>query len=254
MSKDIFITVRLGSTRLPKKALLEINGRPAIEHLIQRVKYAKEYGHIVLCTTALREDDVLCDIAKRNEIASFRGSVTDKLERWRQAAKSFNTEFFVTADGDDLFCEPQLIDLAFKQYKSSKPDFIEAKNIACGAFTYGIKTSALEKACEIKDTDDTEMMWVYFKDTGLFRVEELQNVPQQFMRPKIRMTLDYEDDFKFFQSVFAHFKDRKDFWGIGEIINFLDSHPEVVRINQYLQERFLANQKAKTKLVIRTPK
>lgn len=254
MNNNIFITVRLGSTRLPRKALLEINGKPAIEHLIQRVKQGKKHNHIVLCTTNLREDDALCDIAKRNGIYFFRGSVTDKLERWMQAAKSFDVEFFVTADGDDLFCEPQLIDLAFEQYSMTQADFIEAKNIVCGAFTYGIKTSALEKACEIKGTDDTEMMWVYFKDTGLFRIEELRDIPPQFMRPEIRMTLDYEDDFKFFKSVFAHFKDRKDFWGLGEIINFLDSHPQVVMINQYLQEKFIANQKAKTKLVIRKPK
>ena len=40
----------------------------------------------------------------------------------------------------------------------------------------------------IKDTNDTEMMWVYFTDTGLFNVQELENVPEVYKRDDIRMT------------------------------------------------------------------
>jgi hypothetical protein len=36
------------------------------------------------------------------------------------------SDFFVTADGDDLFCDHELIDLAFNQYMNSKVDFIKA--------------------------------------------------------------------------------------------------------------------------------
>jgi spore coat polysaccharide biosynthesis protein SpsF (cytidylyltransferase family) len=93
--------------------------------------------------------------------------------RWLKAAEKFNVEFFVTADGDDLFCEPELIDMAFKQYEKNHPDFIEYDELPCGSFTYGIKVSALRKACAIKDTADTEMMWVYFIQTGLFKIEKL---------------------------------------------------------------------------------
>ena len=36
----------------------------------------------------------------------------------------------------------------------------------------------MRKVCEIKDTDDTEMMWVYFTDTGFFDVQNLENIPK----------------------------------------------------------------------------
>ena len=32
----------------------------------------------------------------------------------RMQQKKFNIDFFITADGDDLFCSKELIDLAFK--------------------------------------------------------------------------------------------------------------------------------------------
>ena len=111
----IFITVRSGSTRLPNKATLKINGVPTIEHLIKRVKNSKLADVIVLCTTTLPEDDILCQIAEDNNIKYYRGSVKDKLERWKGACEKFNIDFFITADGDDLFCEPTLIDLALNE-------------------------------------------------------------------------------------------------------------------------------------------
>ena len=251
MNKAIFITVRTGSTRLPKKCLLEIQGLATIQHLIKRVKRSKLADIIVLCTTRLKEDDILCKIAEKENIKYFRGSVRDKLERWMGAAEKYNVDFFVTADGDDLFCEPELIDLAFRQYEEDKPDFIEGKNIPCGAFTYAIKTSALNKVCKIKNTEDTEMMWVYFKDTSLFDCVELKKVGKVYRRPEIRMTLDYPDDFKFFKTIIVNLGKTKENFNLKDIIEYLDKHPEVIKINQYLQKRFKQNQEVKTKLILK---
>lgn len=251
MNKAIFITARAGSTRLPRKCLLKINGKYTIEYLIERVKKSKLKDLIVLCTTKLKEDDILCDIALKHGIEYFRGSVKDKLMRWYNAVKKFNVDFFVTADGDDLFCEPELIDLAFKQWMESKGDFIEAEGLPCGAFTYGIKAATLKKVCEIKNTTDTEMMWPYFKDTGLFKIEKLRNVPAFYRRPEIRMTLDYPEDFKFFETVITDLSRQKKYFSLKDIISYLDEHPEVIKINQSMQKIFLANQREKTKLVLK---
>jgi len=252
MKDAIFITVRTNSQRLPEKCLLEIVGKPVIIHLINRVKRARRADGIVLCTTTNHKDDVLCDIAAKEGISFFRGSEKDKLERWRGAVEKYGVEFFVTADGDDLFCEPELIDLCFEQYQHTQADFIEGKDIPCGAFTYGIKAEALKKVCEIKDTDETEMMWVYFNRTGRFRCEQLENVPEYLRRPEIRMTLDYKEDFKFFKNVIEHFYEYKKMdFNLQDVLAYLDAYPCVVKINEYRQQEFLENQKKKIKLVLK---
>lgn len=253
-NKAIFITVRTGSTRLPKKTLLEIQGKKTIEYLIERVKHSELKDLIVLCTTKRKADNILCKIASRHGIEFYRGSVKDKLMRWFETTKAYNVEFFVTADGDDLFCEPELIDLAFRQYRKSRADFIEARDIPCGAFTYGIKTNALRKVCEIKGTSDTEMMWTYFKDTKLFKVEQLKNVPEIYKRPEIRMTLDYPEDFQFFETIITELGKRKKYFNLKSILSYLDKNPEVIKINQHLQKEFLENQKRKTHLVLKRRK
>lgn len=245
----VFVTVRSGSRRLPRKALLKINGKATIEHVIDRAKRSKEADLVVLCTTTLPEDTTLRFIAMRNGIECFRGSVEDKMERWRGACEKFGVDRFVTADGDDLLCEPELMDMAFRQFDVTDPDFITCDCTPCGAFSSAIKAGALEMVCNIKDSTDTEMMAVYFTETGLFKVEPLRGVPDELQRPEIRMTLDYPEDMEFFKAVFSHFKRKK--FGLYELIDYLDEHPEVTAINAHMQQRFIDNQRMKTRIALR---
>ena len=247
MKKAIFIAVRTASTRLPGKALIEINGVKTIEYLINRLKASKKADIIVLCTTKLKEDNILCEIAENNKIDYYRGSVKDKLERWNGAAKKYEVDCFVTADGDDLFCEPELIDLALQQFDESNVDFIQANDIIPGGFSYAIRVSALKKVCEIKNSDDTELMWVYFTETNLFNVSELKNVSKFYYRNDIRMTLDYEEDLVFFKSVINLIGHEK-YISLENIIEIIDKDASLKKINIFRQNDFLHNQEKKISL------
>ena len=248
MKTAIFITVRTGSTRLPNKALIEIQSIPTIVHLIRRMKKIN-VDNVILCTTTLEEDDVLCEIASNEKIDFFRGSVKDKLVRWREAAQKFKVDFFITADGDDIFCSKELIELALKQQLSNKCDFLESPGVICGAFTYGINVEALNKVCDIKKSEDTEMMWTYFKDTGLFKIEKLNNVPSIFLRNDIRMTLDYKDDLIFFEKIIDHFYEKQQYnYTLRDIIAFLDNNIKIININSYLHDQWRNNLIANTNL------
>ena len=93
MNKAIFITVRTGSTRLPQKALIKIQNKTTIEHLIHRVKRSEKTDKIIVCTTMLEEDNIICELAEKNGVDFFRGSTEDKLDRWLQAAVKFDVDF-----------------------------------------------------------------------------------------------------------------------------------------------------------------
>lgn len=251
----IFITARVGSTRLPNKHLLKIAGKCCIEYVFENVGKAKAFDKIILCTTALEEDDILQDWARRYGISVYRGSVKDKLERWKGAAESYDVDFFVTADADDLFCEPDLLDKALEQYKEENFDFIEApEDLVCGAFTYGIKTEALKKVCAMKNTDDTEMMWSYFKDVPGFKLSVLKDFPLRYRRPEIRATLDYQEDYDFFKKIIERMNKIKVAIRLGNAIEILDSNPEWLKINQFRHEDWKKNQEKNTKLVLKEDK
>jgi spore coat polysaccharide biosynthesis protein SpsF len=87
MKCDVFIPVRLLSARLPNKALKEINGKPIIKYLIERIQSAKKIHDIVVCTTTHESDDKLVEFLEKEKINVFRGSEKDILSRFLNAAR-----------------------------------------------------------------------------------------------------------------------------------------------------------------------
>ena len=248
----IFITVRMDSSRLPNKTMLPILGTPVLEHVISRAKQTTKFDEIVVCTTLREVDDQVAGIAEKCGVSVYRGSLEDKLERWNGAARQYNVDYIVTFDGDDLFCDPYLLDKGAEQIRENKYDFIELPvGLICGAFTYAFTAKALAKVCEIKATDDTEMMWTYFKDTGLFKTGYLEDIEDVYFNDKYRLTLDYPEDFEFFTKVFEHFNCVNNDVPLKEIITYFKEHPEIPQINIGRQQEFLDNQKKKTKLVLK---
>ena len=251
MKKAILITVRMDSSRLPNKTSMKILDKSVLELVISRAKLAKNFDKVIVCTTEREVDDFIVDTAVKCGVDFFRGSLNDKLDRWKNAVEAHGIDAAVTMDADDLFCDPYLMDLGSEQIENDV-DFIEcAYGMVVGSFTYAFTTGALQKVCEIKGTDDTEMMWTYFKDTGLFKVAKLQNVDEIYFNDNIRLTLDYPEDFELFKTVFEAFKCDKNDVPLKDILAYLSENPEIPEINLFRQNDFLINQKNKTKLILK---
>ncbi len=247
-----FITVRTDSSRLPQKALLPIRGRKVIEHIIDRAKSVRGLDGVVVCTSDRPQDDVLEEIARKEGTLCFRGSLEDKLDRWRGAAEKFAADHIITLDGDDPFFGPELIELEIAQIQAEEPDFLNIpKGLVCGGAEFGIRTKALQKVCEIKDTRDTEMMWTYFTDTGLFRVSDFRVADPIYWNDHVRLTLDYSEDLEFFKRVFEELDIKKNTVPLRDIMELLAKKPEIAEINFFRQREFLDNQKKKTTLKIK---
>ncbi len=243
-NKSVFISARLASSRLPKKHILKIQDKYCIEYVINRAKLVSKADFVVLCTTDLEEDDVLENIAIKNDIYVYRGSVRDRLDRWYSAAKHFNIDFFVTAGGDNLFSEPELLNMCIDQYETTSADFIswETTGIICGCFEHGIKVEALKKAIDIKTTNNTELTSCFFNNID-FKIESLMNIPSVFKRPDIRATLDYPEDYTFFKTIIELANSLNvNINSLRDIIKIIDSKPHLVLINQSRHNDWKNNQ------------
>ena len=60
----IIIEARTGSSRLPNKVIAEIEGKPMIFYVIDRVKQIKSAEQIILATTQEKNDQILTEIAQ----------------------------------------------------------------------------------------------------------------------------------------------------------------------------------------------
>lgn len=239
MNTAIFIPVRLSSTRLPSKALRKIQGKTCIQHLIDRVRRARGIDSIVLCTTTNKSDDELIDIAKKLGIAYFRGDEIDVLERYQQAARTFGVKNIVNVDGDDIFCEPSFIEITSATLDSTKTDCILWKDVPLGSSPVGIRVSALEKVCSIKDVANTETGWTkFFTETGMFDVTHLSPGEPELRDTHIRLTLDYEEDLRLFEQIYNNLQEP---FMLKDIVRLLHSKPDLMKMNEKVKEVYMQN-------------
>jgi len=120
MDADIFIPVTLGSKRFHHKHLREINGKPLLKYLIERLQSCKKIRNIVVCTTNSKIDDLLVSfLQKEEDVLVFRGSRVDILHRFLDAAKYFGTEIIIDVEGDKIYTDPKYVDLIVNSLQNS---------------------------------------------------------------------------------------------------------------------------------------
>lgn len=239
MRMGVFIPVRLDSTRLPQKALLEIAGQPAIGHLIERLKLAQVPDIIIICTSGEPSDDPLQELADRYGVELFRGSKEDLLDRFHQATLAFNIDLIINVDGDDILVDPEQVDFVADYLLRSGADFVKLINLPFGAAPVGLKAAALTRVCETKDREDTATGWGrYFTDYNLFNVKTVAFDDPTLNHPEIRLTLDYPEDFRLFEAVFQELYRKGAPVRLREAIKLILSRPDIRALNSGLEERY----------------
>jgi spore coat polysaccharide biosynthesis protein SpsF len=243
LTTAIFISVRTGSTRLPNKCLKKISGITTIEHLINRLKKTKVAEKLILCTTKKISDDVLCDIAKNNNIEYFRGSEEDKLMRWYYACKQYDIDKFVNVDGDDIFFDSGLADLVLETIKNNHIDFIDGQGLYNDV--YGMTFSGLEKVINAKSSESTEFIKNFYYDiSDKIKIKSLDNYPELYKKRRIRLTLDYQEDLELFTKVINHFTDNKIPMKFNSIIQYIEEN-DLSKINYHREADWAKNQEIK---------
>ena len=232
MKVGYLITGRLKSTRLPKKLLLEVKGKPILSHMIDRLKLAKNVDEIVICTSDNEQDMPLGRIAKENNISCYFGDPDDVLVRLLAAADHFNLDYVLNITADCPFVDPDYADAIVEKFLETDSDLIRQFQLPHGVFSYGIKVDALRKVVNIKDSSETEVWGRYFTDTGLFKVMDLDVKNKNHIRPGLRMTLDYPEDLKFINAIFDALYEKGKVFSLSEILKFLDNNPEIIEINK----------------------
>jgi spore coat polysaccharide biosynthesis protein SpsF len=238
MKVGFLITGRLKSTRLPRKLLLELEGKPILSHMIDRLKLAKNVDEIIICTSNNEQDRELGALAKDNNISCYFGDPDDVLVRLLGAADHFNLDYVLNITADCPFVDPIYADKIIEKYIETDSDLIRQFELPHGVFSYGIKIEALRKVVDIKDSSETEVWGRYFTDTGLFKVLDLDVTNIYHRRPGLRMTLDYPEDFIFFKAIFNALYEKDKVFSLTQILKFLDHHPEITEINKDCGLRF----------------
>jgi len=125
MKKIILIPTRINSTRLPAKALLEIEGKPIIIHTFKRAQMSKLADDIYVCTDSEKIIKV-CKFFGAKYIRT-KSSHKNGTERIAEAAKKLrltNKDIVIDVQGDEPLIKPVDIDKTINFYLKNNFDIV----------------------------------------------------------------------------------------------------------------------------------
>lgn len=233
------VQARMGSSRLPGKTLAQVLGRPMLQVLMERVLPARRINPWIIATTQLAMDDPLEELARKLEVACFRGSENDCLDRYYQAARHANAAVVVRLTGDNPLMDASFVDWAVLQFLNSDPPIDYAESSTSKRFPLGLSLevvsfSGLEQAWkEDSDPATREHVCPYiYTHPERFRIGKLAG-PHHYSH--MRWTVDTEDDLRFVRTVFEDFGRVNFSW--QEAAERIDEHPEWLEINRHVVQR-----------------
>lgn len=225
----------MGSTRLPGKSMKEVEGKPLLWHVIQRLKRSKRIEKIVVATTIKKDDNVIAELAKKEGVGYFQGSENDVLDRYYQAAKKYEADVIVRVTADCPLLDPQTTDRVIEKFLEGGFDYVTNTNPPTypdGLDTEVFSFAALERAWkEAKLTSEREHVTPYIrKNPNIFR---LVNVINGEDLSKMRWTVDELADLEFTRRVYFLLGDkgRTHDFTMEDVLKILKDNPELHGIN-----------------------
>jgi spore coat polysaccharide biosynthesis protein SpsF len=254
------IQARMGSSRLPGKVLLDIDGKPMIQHVIERTQRARSLDSVLVATTTDALDDPIADFAASIGVPCTRGSLHDVLDRYYQAAKAHSAEVIVRITADCPLIDPDIIDQTVQLitgHWSLNTDFScnrlpppFSRTFPIGLDVEACTFAALERAWrESTEIFHREHVMPYIYEgahltpetshltLGIsqrrFRIAQLHHTPDY---GDLRWTVDTPEDLIFIRELFTHLGGKTDFtW--YDVLEVVQQHPELTQINAAVRHK-----------------
>ncbi len=199
MERAVFLQSRLSSTRLNRKALIEIAGKTLVEHALCSLKKIPADVHCLVCP----EEDVktLAPLAEAEGCEIYGGSKEDVLDRFVQVGRRFQAKWIVRATGDNPLVSWEKATELLEILEREDADYGHIKGLILGCGVEVFKRSALEEAWEKAEKSyDREHVtpYIYFNPDRF----KLHFPTEDRGVGHARLTVDLEEDLQVVQEVF----------------------------------------------------
>ena len=198
-NRVVIVQCRLSSTRLPSKALKDLQGKPVLSWVLNSMHKVKADRYFVATDEASYPE--LLPVCQKEGFECFAGSLDDVLKRFVDLLNQIdcNTVIRATADNPFLFyeaAEESCLLFEEKNKGKSKCDYLTYSGLPHGSGVEIISASALKKAAsETSDSYDHEHV-----GPALYNHKEKYNCefipsPRRYNHPQLRTTIDTYSDY-----------------------------------------------------------
>jgi spore coat polysaccharide biosynthesis protein SpsF len=218
----IVLQVRLGSRRLPGKALSDIAGRSVLERCLARLR-ASQTAPVVVATTTKKEDDAVAAVAIANGVPVVRGPESDVLKRFLLAADMFKPDYIIRATADNPAVDIDAPQRVLEALVGHAADYAIESNLPYGAAVEAVTVDALTRAHAMAtEASDREHVTPIVRRDRLFCALEVP-APRHVARPDLRLSIDTLHDLSYMRNVFSALADPRAEAPLAQIITAADS-------------------------------
>lgn len=222
------VQARMGSTRLPGKALMDIAGRPMLARVIERAAAAPGVDKVLVATSTNALDDAIAEYCKWEGFACFRGDEADVLDRFFHAARACSADAVVRVTADCPLLDPMVVARIVGRFLQGDCDYVSntlrytfPDGLDAEVFSFCVLERAWQKATKPSDREHVTP----FMRQGSFCTVNIESEtpvsPNEY-----RWTVDNDDDLLFVRSIYDAFAPREKF-GMLEIFDLLKVRPEL---------------------------
>lgn len=221
------LQARTSSQRLPGKVLSPVLGTPLILRALERISRSALVDRIVLATSDDPSDDMLALVVSEAGYDVHRGPLDDVLTRFVQVLERFDDETVVRLTGDNVLCDPRVIDEVIGAHLEGGADY--TANTLERTFPRGLDVEVFGadvlRAVDRSAVDAAEREHVTL---GIYRRPEqyrLRSVTQPIDRSDLRWTVDHPADLEFARTVYSHLHGIDETFGQQQVVKLLEAHP-----------------------------
>jgi spore coat polysaccharide biosynthesis protein SpsF len=235
------IQARLTSTRLPKKIMLNLRGKPLLWHVVERVKRAKMIDRIVLAIPDSSNNDELELFIKKSGWNLFRGSENDVLSRYYHAAIQYGADVIVRITSDCPLVDPKIIDETINIHFRDGNDYTAVgseggfpRGLDVEVFNFKSLDIAYSKAVEKSEREHVTLF--IYQNSKLFKIQFIE-ASGTLRRPDIRLTVDTEEDLLLVREIYSALNNCGNHFSTQDVIAIIDENPHLQSINKHVVQK-----------------
>ena len=218
MKKVIVIPARLDSSRLPKKVLLDLNGKTVLQRVYEQCLKVKNIDEVYIATDSLEIKEV-CETFT-NHVIITKSTHQSGTDRIGEAISSIDCDIVINVQADEPFIEPSLIEALVNSFSNSEISM----------------SSAMSKINNVKDLQNSNVVKVVVDhhNNALFFSRSLLPFPRDVK--EISIAKEALEKYQFFRHI-GIYGYRKDF--LLKFVNMEQSYLE--KVEKLEQLRALEN-------------
>lgn len=235
------IQARMGSHRLPGKVMMEVEGKPILQWMVDRLSVSQEIDNVVVATTLGSVEIVRWCVT--NDVPFFIGDEDDVLKRVWDTANHFRFDYIVDLTSDCPLVDPLQVDHLLSRFRGPYDMILYASNIRPRMWpdgfdiqVYPIRELDLLNNLVTDQTKRCHVGWNFIDLDMIDGTNSVSLVPSNPLHclPLMRLTLDYPEDFEVIKTILKHL--GGEYCSAEDIIDYILGNPEVL-VNGHLESK-----------------